>query len=310
MPDEPTETSVPTPESIQADAAAAKADATSALQDEIKAMTESLKDASGTITDLDAQLKDRMETGPPAAKPVAAPTFDAKSLDGLADEQGIGQAILRPLAAAAGELVNRTDSQVAKLRREQAMSDPELGPLIKRYEAGGQLKRAIKKNRLGDDYFAQYGYGDIVGMIAFKDKSLKEEEQNRIATEAVARFKEEQAKETPADPKAPAPPVTNAPGSEGVHAGVVTAPEQQQVDEAAQIAAIEVSETDARIGELYYGINKETIQRQRHEMATITKELGADKDPAVLHRLGGMPIKAWNQLKDSHGNPIKTRQWR
>jgi hypothetical protein len=273
------------------------------LTEQISTLASQLTAQTASVCDLTEQIKaDR--------KPEAAPApdntvFDPENLQKVAQEKGIGHAIIQPLAAAANLVAGREDARAAKAERKAAMRDPDLTfeddkgnkqSLFKRFEK--QVDAYIKEHNVPTSQLADGGYEDIVRTVAARDTAFQSEQDGLKAAAAIASFKEsdEYKGEKSTTPK---PVGTGVTPTEGVHTGVVTAPAKKEPGEDEKIAAIEVSDLDLRRGE-YFNMTKEDIQKERFKTQKIVEKM----DP--LEVAIGIPICEWSELKrDKQGNPVE-----
>jgi hypothetical protein len=209
----------------------------------------------------------------------APPVREPLSKEKLAKIAGAETAEAISTFAEEGVLPVMLDSnrKMAKIRRESAMKDPEVAPLLKKYKK--EIDAEIQA-RGGDVYVAEHGLDALTFEIANRDPKFREA---KVEEEVQRRLTEERAK----PPVAPVVVVPAVVPQEGVQAGAVggTSPAAAKTV-AEQIAATEVSQEDATFYRKNFGMSIADIQKQRFEIAAMERKHGA----TGLKREGGIPI--------------------
>lgn len=258
----------PSAETVASESAAATARAGASLDAAIEDLVGKIRSGSARIDAAAAS------TPTPQAPPVAAaPVYNEDKVRKDVEALGLPAGTEKLLIDFARNVVLPQQASAlataARSRRTEALVDPKLGPLMKRYSA--KVDEFIKAEGITDAYLAEKGFGRILSVLAAEDADYEKE---RIEARA-----EELAKERAPKPAAPArAPLESA----SVPAAPRAAAAPTEEDE---IRAIEVDERDADAGRKL-GLSVTDIRKQRLYERKMTRKYGE----RGLQVAGGMPI--------------------
>src|SRR5882672_9760698 len=196
---------------------------------------------------LAAKLAAEIRRGAPPA-PAPAPASRESILKRLDDagKEGAGK-----FAEALAETVlmpaqMQNVRHAAQLNRRVAEGSATLGPLYKRFKDAVESRAAELG---GDAYIAEKGLEGVIRAVAAEDPAYTEEVVESRLTQRIAAIEAEKA-EKQAEEAAAAAAAAGAARrpTDTVHAGAAPAPSTAAPTEAEEIAKIEVSDEDAKLG--------------------------------------------------------------
>lgn len=264
--------SEPTPE-IAVDNAAATAAAGATLDTAINELVDKIKSGSARIDAATASAP------APQVAPVApAPVYNEEKVRRDVEELGLPKGTEKLLLDFARNVVLPQQANAlataARARRTEALVDPKLAPLMKRY--GTKVDEFIKSEGITDAYLAEKGYGRILSVLAAEDSDYEKERVEARAQELAKELAKPAASPSPT-PHGRAPLETAAPP-----APVRAAASATEEDELRSIEVNTQDEESAR----KLGLTVTDIRKQRLYERKVTKRYGE----RGLQVLGGMPV--------------------
>lgn len=257
------------------------------------------EELTGAIEELVASIKAGTQKvveastpqGPVAAQP-QAPTveqFTANLNEVAQDGKNVGGAVTAGLQQVVPAVLATQAKTAAGLQKKLAKQDPELAPLMKRYEK--QVAERIKREGISDFYLAENGYDALLKAAAAEDPTYQQEQVEERAKKLHEEWKAAQVPAAPA-PAAPRPPV-EAPVTHKASAAPATPPSEEEA-----IRAIELTPEEIEEGRRFFHMTPGDIKRQRYEIRQMYKKYGE----FGIRQQGGVPVCSLEEVGLTEGN--------
>lgn len=269
MPDETN----PQTEVIEKQNAEAEAGVAEAVESSISKLIDQINAGTMKLQEVNAR------PAAPAQPAVQPPLITRESLNKIADEKGVGEAlgtfvegVLLP------QMAQNLESDARKARRE-IERDPQLGALAIKNRAA--IDEFRKSRGLSDAYVVQYGYEDILKVVdpsgfveATKPKTEPTKEKTALGS--------------------------GAPRGESVQRGPVIPPNSSGKTREDAINAVEVTDAERRALGTYFGMEDPDIKREKFEIADWEKRL---EPSGGFQSIGGIPICTLQEVMPRRTNP-------